>query len=203
VGSAGRAEQSIAGGANVKKDQILVAVIALVAGLLLGILFFGGKKDTVQVGGGVPMGGGAPTDYQQRIAEAKKIVAGDPKNLQAWIQLGNDYFDTDQVQEAINAYGKALELQPNNPNVLTDQGVMYRKMGWFDKAIANFEKAQQLDPKHLQSLYNLGVVYAQDLKQPAKAVPIWERYLQMDSSSPTAQQIRGMMDQTRSGTPGK
>jgi cytochrome c-type biogenesis protein CcmH/NrfG len=187
----------------VKKDQILVAVIALVAGLLLGVLFFGGKKDNVQVGGGVPMGGGAPTDYQQRIAEAKKIVAGDPKNLQAWIQLGNDYFDTDQIQEAINAYAKALELQPNNPNVLTDQGVMFRKMGWFDKAIANFEKAQQLDPKHLQSLYNLGVVYAQDLKQPAKAVPIWERYLQMDSTSPTAQQIRGMMDQTRSGTPGK
>ncbi|MBT0654624.1 tetratricopeptide repeat protein [Geomobilimonas luticola] len=181
-----------------KKEQILVAVIALVAGLLLGILFFGGKKDAVPVGGGVPMGGGAPADYQQRIAEVEKIVAREPGNVQAWIQLGNDYFDTDQTQKSINAYGKALELDPNNTNVLTDQGVMYRKMGWFDKAIANFEKAQKLDPKHLQSLYNLGVVYAQDLKQPAKAAEVWERYLKMDSTSPTAQQIKAMMEQFRS-----
>lgn len=180
-----------------KKEQILVAVIALVAGLLLGILFFGSKKDTSPVGG-MPMGGGAPADYQQRIAEVEKIVAKEPGNIQAWVQLGNDYFDTDQPQKAINAYGKALELDPNNPNVLTDQGVMFRKVGWFDRAIANFEKAQKLDPKHLQSLYNLGVVYAQDLKQPAKAAEIWDRYLKMDSTSPTAQQIKGMLEQFKS-----
>ena len=186
-----------------KKEQILVAVIALVAGLLLGILFFGGKKDSAPVGGGVPMGGGAPADYQQRIAEVEKIVAREPSNIQAWVQLGNDYFDTGQTQKSINAYGKALELDPNNTNVLTDQGVMFRKMGWFDKAIANFEKAQKLDPKHLQSLYNLGVVYAQDLKQPAKATEIWERYLKMDSTSPTAQQIKGMMEQFKSPSSGR
>ena len=186
-----------------KKEQILVAVIALIAGLLLGVLFFGSKKDSAPVDGGVPMGGGAPADYRQRIAEVEKIVAKEPNNTQAWIQLGNDYFDTDQTQKAINAYGKALELDPNNANVLTDQGVMYRKMGWFDKAIANFEKAQKLDPNHLQSLYNLGVVYAQDLKQPAKAAEAWARYLKLDSTSPTAQQIKGMMEQLKSPSSGK
>ena len=46
---------------------------------------------------------------------------------------------------------------------------MYRDIGQFDKAIANFEKANQVDPKHVQSLFNLGVVYAHDLKQPKKA----------------------------------
>ncbi len=186
-----------------KKEQILVAVIALVAGLLLGVLFFGSKKDSAPVDGGVPMGGGAPADYRQRISEVEKIVAKEPNNTQAWIQLGNDYFDTDQTQKAINAYGKALELDPNNANVLTDQGVMYRKMGWFDKAIANFEKAQKLDSNHLQSLYNLGVVYAQDLKQPAKAAEAWGRYLKLDSTSPTAQQIKGMMEQLKSPSSGK
>ena len=107
----------------------------------------------------IPAGSGSPTDYVSRIAEAEKIVAKDPKNLNAWLSLGNDYFDTEQAQKAINAYGKVLEIEPNNPNVLTDQGVMYRKVGWYDKALANFEKAQKLDPKHLQSLYNIGVVY--------------------------------------------
>jgi tetratricopeptide (TPR) repeat protein len=70
---------------------------------------------------------------------------------------------------------------------------MYRKVGWYDKALENFEKAQKLDPNHLQSLYNMGIIYAVDLKQPEKADPIWKRYLQMDPNSPTAMQIKSMM----------
>jgi tetratricopeptide (TPR) repeat protein len=183
-----------------KRENILFVLIALIIGMLGGYLIFSiaGKKETIPVGGGVPMGAGSPTDYQKRITEAEKIVARDPKNLQAWIQLGNDYYDTGQSQKAINAYGKALELKPNDPNVLTDQGVMLKQMGAFDKAIANFERAQQIDPKHLQSLYNMGVVYAEDLKQPDKAIKAWSRYLEIDPTSPTAQQIKGMLEQLKS-----
>ncbi len=187
------------------KENILYAVIALLAGILGTVLVLGvvnKSKTPVPAGGGVPMGAGSPTDYQARIAEAEKIVAADPKNYQVWLQLGNDYFDTDQAQKAVNAYGKALELEPSNPNVpnvLTDQGVMYRKMGLYDKAIANFERAIKVDPKHLQSLYNLGVVYANDLKQNAKAIEVWERYVKMDPLSPQGQQIKAMIDQLKAG----
>lgn len=187
-----------------KKETLLFVVIALVVGFLGGYLIFSiaGKKETIPVGGGVPMGAGSPTDYQKRITEAEKIVARDPKNLQAWIQLGNDYFDTGQAQKAISAYGKALELKPNDPNVLTDQGVMFKQVGAFDKAVANFERAQQIEPNHLQSLYNLGVVYAVDLKQPDKAIKVWNRYLELDSTSPTAQQIKAMVDQLKTNPKG-
>ncbi len=182
-----------------KKESILGIAAALIIGLLGGFLIFSvsTKKETPPVSSGLPQGAGTPTDYKQRIVEAEKIVAADPKNVQAWIQLGNDYFDTDQAQKSVDAYAKALELDPANTNVLTDQGIMYRKIGWFDKAIANFEKAQQIDPKHLQSLYNLGVVYAIDLKQLDKAEKAWSRYLQLDSTSPTAQQIKMQMDELK------
>ena len=182
-----------------KKENILMVVVALVVGLLGGYLVFSLSKKTesAPVGGGVPLGSGSPTDYQQRIAEAEKIVAREPKNLQVWVQLGNDYFDTDQPQKAVNAYGKALEIDPNNPNLLTDQGVMYRRIGWYDKAIANFEKASQIDPKHVQSLYNIGIVYAMDLKQADKAIKAWTRYLEIDSTSPQGQQVRGLVEQLK------
>jgi cytochrome c-type biogenesis protein CcmH/NrfG len=178
-----------------KKESILIAAVALIVGLLGGFLVFSmsstGKKQ--QPASTIPAGSGSPTDYVSRIAEAEKIVAKDPKNLNAWLSLGNDYFDTEQAQKAIHAYSQVLEIQPNNPNVLTDQGVMYRKVGWYDKALDNFVKAQKLDPNHLQSLYNLGIVYAVDMKQPEKAVPYWKKYLQMDPNSPTAMQIKSMM----------
>ena len=179
------------------KDSILIAVVALVVGLLGGYLIFSisnaGKAQ--QSGTAIPAGAGSPTDYTERIAQAEKVVAQDPKNLNAWISLGNDYFDTEQSQKSINAYNKALEIEPNNPNILTDQGVMFRKIGWYDKALANFEKANKIDPNHLQSLYNAGIVYAVDLKQPDKAVPYWNKYLSLDSNSPTAIQIKGLMEQ--------
>ena len=185
-----------------KNESIWIAVVALIVGILggylIGTISTTGKSQ--QESASIPSGAGTPTDYTRRIIEAEKIVAQDPKNLNAWIALGNDYFDTEQAQKAINAYGKALEIEPNNPNVLTDQGVMYRKMGWYDKAIANFEKAQQIEPRHLQSMYNMGVVYFVDMKQPEKTIPVWTKYLTIDSSSPTASQIKGMMEKMGSGT---
>jgi cytochrome c-type biogenesis protein CcmH/NrfG len=145
---------------------------------------------------------GVNMDYQRRIATAEQVVARDPKNLQAWIELGNDYFDTQQRQKAIEAYARALELDPKNPNVLTDQGVMYRETGAFDKAVANFEKANSIDPNHMQSLFNLGVVYAYDLKKPDKAVAAWNRIIERNPMSPNAAQARqAIEDVKRSGVP--
>lgn len=187
------------------KDNILYIIIALLVGVLGTVLVLGvankNKQPATQADGGMQVGAPSPADVQQRITEAEKIVAQDPSNRQAWVQLGNDYFDTNQPQKAITAYGKALELQPNDPNVLTDQGVMYKNVGWYDKAAANFEKAAQISPNHVQSLYNLGVVYASDLKQPEKAIETWNRFLKVDSSSPQAQQVRAMIEQVKS-TPG-
>lgn len=188
-----------------KKDSILIAVVALIVGLLGGYLIFSisnaGKAQ--QLNANIPTGAGSPTDYTQRIAQAEKVVAQDPKNLNAWISLGNDYFDTEQSQKAINAYSKALEIEPNNPNVLTDQGVMFKKVGWYDKALANFEKASKIDPNHLQSLFNAGIVYAVDLKQPEKAAPYWKKYLSLDSNSPTAMQVKALMEQPGKALPPK
>lgn len=187
-----------------KSENMVFIVVALLVGLLGGFLIFSvTNKDK----GGtapqtMPMGSGSPADYSQRIIEAEKILAQDPKNYQVWVQLGNDYFDTEQPQKSVNAYAKALEIDSNRqdtPNVLTDQGVMYRKMGLFDKAVANFEKANQLDPKHLQSLYNLGVVYANDLKQTDKAIAAWQRYVALDPMSPQGQQVKAMIDELKAG----
>lgn len=183
------------------KETTIVAVAALIIGFLLGALV-GAKfmSGSVTPAGqqAMPQAGGAmvnPGQSAARIAELEQVVAKDPKNLQAWITLGNDYFDANQAQKAVQAYGKALAIDPNNANVLTDQGVMFRALGFFDRALANFEKANKLDPKHLQSLYNIGIVYAVDLKQPAKARATFEALLQKDQTSDLARQAREMLQQ--------
>lgn len=135
--------------------------------------------------GGMP---GAPQGVEQRIAIAKQLVAQNPKDVQAWISLGNDYFDTRQFQLAVDAYGNALALNPKNPDVLTDQGVMYRELGQFDKALANFLKANEVAPTHMQSLFNAGVVYAYDKKDAKKAEETWLKVIANDKSGRFAAQ---------------
>jgi cytochrome c-type biogenesis protein CcmH/NrfG len=132
----------------------------------------------------------APIDAAAQIATAQGVVERDPKNVRAWVALGNLYFDTHQHQKSVDAYARALELEPDSPDVLTDQGVMYRALGAYDKAVANFEKASRLAPQHLQSLFNLGVVYAFDLKDRARAEAAWNKILQIAPTSEHAAQAR-------------
>jgi len=130
------------------------------------------------------------SEVAQRIAAARAALAKDPKNAKLWIALGNDYFDTHQAQLSVDAYAKALELEPNNPDVLTDQGVMFRELKKFDLAVANFEKANRINPQHVQSIYNAGVVYGFDLHNTPKAVEAFNKVIAADPSSPQAAQAR-------------
>jgi len=140
--------------------------------------------------GGMPQAAVPSPEVFQRIEMNQKLVAKDPKLVGIWIQLGNDYFDTRQQQKAIDAYAKALALNPNNPDVLTDQGVMYRDLGRFDEAIANFEKSAKIDPSHVQSSYNLGVVWSNDKHDNAKAAAAFNRVISIAPSSPQAAEAR-------------
>ena len=140
-------------------------------------------------------------NLQQKLGELKNIVAADPTNFQAWVALGNEYFDSNQLMDAIEAYDKALEIQPNSPDVLTDQGVMFKRLGWFDRAIQNFNKANQLDPTHATSVYNLGVVYRYDLQDFAKAQQAWTRFLEINPTGPGSDRVRQDLESMRAQQP--
>jgi cytochrome c-type biogenesis protein CcmH/NrfG len=131
-----------------------------------------------------------PLEVMDRIKATRAILDQDPRNDKAWISLGNDYFDLQQARESVDAYAKALALAPDNPDVLTDQGIMYRQLKDYPRAIADFKQAGKLDPRHLQSLYNLGIVYADDLEQPQEALKAWNRILVIAPAGPLADQAR-------------
>ena len=68
----------------------------------------------------------AGVNYEKEAALLKDILKNDPKNLQAWIKLGNKSMDAQRFHEAIEAYSKALEIDPKNVNVRVDMGTCYR-----------------------------------------------------------------------------
>jgi cytochrome c-type biogenesis protein CcmH/NrfG len=121
--------------------------------------------------------GAAFQSNTEELREAKKFAEQNPKNLSAWVTLGNLYFDSQQPNESIAAYTKALAIDPKDPNVITDRGIMYRAIGDFDSAIADFRKAADLDPTHYQSLYHLGLVLLHDKRDIKGAKAAWDKMM--------------------------
>jgi cytochrome c-type biogenesis protein CcmH/NrfG len=143
----------------VKKETLYMACL-----LALAIGFFGGVMFGIfKSGPSGPTQAAAPVqptsmpqsdaDLSNEIAMLEREVAANPSNVAAWINLGNNYFDTAQHEKSIQAYRKALALAPNNANVWTDMGVMYRRSGQPKEAVKAFDKAVEVDPKHETSRF--------------------------------------------------
>lgn len=177
---------------TVKTQTMAVAVVvALVVGFMGGVIY-----SSVQGGGSgggyspapqqaaspSPAKGGAPSppasvnpQMASNILSLEQRVAANANDAEAWMQLGNTYFDTNNFAKAINAYNRYLALQPNNPNVLTDLGIMYRNNGQPTEAIAAFDRAMAIDPQHVQAPFNKGIVLMNDVHDHQGAIAVWQK----------------------------
>jgi len=183
----------------VRKETLwLVSLLALAVGFFGGVMFGIYKSDT-----GAPVASSpAPAAVAgggNRIASLEMKTVQNPQNVQAWIELGNAFFDSDQYEKAIQAYTKALELKPDNANVLTDMGVMYRRAGKPQEAINAFERAMAVDPKHEVSRFNKGIVLLHDLKDTQAAIKAWEELLEVNpvAMTPSGQSVDQMISQMK------
>ena len=178
-----------------KKESILFLAVALVVGILVGVIVGNKSSGPAQ---STPAANVSPTappvNFDQNIKMLNEVLVREPQNRNAWVQLGNAYFDTNRFLESIEAYEKALELDPNDPNVLTDQGVMFRRLGWFDKALDNFNKAATISPTHSQSIYNAYIVYRQDLNDFEGAKRTATRFLELQPNSQASAQLRADLE---------
>ena len=115
----------------------------------------------------------------------------------ALIKLANLYFDRESFNQAITYYEKAIAINPNDPNVLTDLGIMYRRVGNPEKAVSLFQQARKVDPAHENATLNLGIVYFHDLNDKASALKAWEDYLALGAQGERVDQIRRTVEQLR------
>jgi cytochrome c-type biogenesis protein CcmH/NrfG len=188
----------------VRKETFwLVTLLALAVGFFGGVMFAVLKSDTGVVTGTpqarAPQAQVATPARPDMIAALEDETAKNPQNSEAWAQLGNEYFDSDQFEKAIWAYQKALELAPNNANVWTDLGVMYRRSGKPTEAIQAFDKAIEVDPKHEPSRLNKGIVLLHDLQDFDGAIAAWEGLLEVNpiAMAPTGRSVDEMIQQMK------
>lgn len=183
-----------------KRGRVLTWLVIFVAGFLAGIVFSAWRLDVIGGPSGPPAqsaSGTTESQREKRIAGLEKMLTADPGNIEALIQLGNDYFDSGKHQKAVETYQKALESQPRNTAVLTDLGISFRKMGKPQKAVEAFQEALQIEPNQPVALFNLGIVYRDDLKDLPSALKAWETFLEKAGDAPYAVMVRPWVMQLR------
>ncbi len=174
------------------ETTIIIALVAMVVGFFVGEIanVSKGRKDPpVQVASPPRQVPGMPTlspGNTSRILELERKLASRPGDGEAWIELGNLYFDDNQTQPAIKAYKKALELHPYNADVWTDLGVMYRRNGQPFEALAAFNRTIEIDPDHEQSRFNKGIVFMHDLDDRPNAIKALEDLLKVKPLAKTS-----------------
>lgn len=187
---------------HIRKETFwLVTLLALAVGFFSGVMFGVFKSETVAVPGrpAPPQAQAPDSGKAGMIASLEKETRSNPGNFEAWVELGNLYFDSDQYQKSIDAYRKALEINPDNPNVWTDMGVMYRRSGNPQKAIESFDKAIELDPQHEVSRMNKGIVLLHDLQDVDGALEAWEGLLEVNpvAMAPTGRSVDEIVQQLK------
>ena len=106
-------------------------------------------------------GAGAPRDYYPRAkAAAEKALELDDKLGEAHTSLGNVLFRYLELAESTREFEQGIELNPNYPTAHQWYGRLALLMtGQFDRAIAEVNRAVELDPVSPIIHADLGTVY--------------------------------------------
>jgi cytochrome c-type biogenesis protein CcmH/NrfG len=185
-----------------KKVAILATVVAFVIGFGTGItiVILKGKpvKSMMTLITPSPIAQEPISiELMEKIEDLKEMVKKDPEDLDAWMKLGNIYFEHNRYREAIEAYSQYLSLKPVDPDIRTNMGIMLSRLGDYDGAIEEFRKAVESDPKHMNSWYYLGFTLLHDKQNPNEAIKAWEDYLKVEPKGERANQVRVLLERLK------
>ena len=197
----------------------VLSVICLLLGVAIGYLARGSASPqstgspvlTSALAAGVPagMGGGAPPtgarqpptpEQLRRMADtqAQPLLAqlkDDPNNAELLYKIGNLYYDAQQYPEAVKYYESSLKINPEANDVRTDMATAYHFMGQPDRAIQEYNQVLEIDPKHANALFNVGMVKWQDKMDMNGAVAAWKRLLVMNPDYPQRDRVQTLIAQ--------
>jgi Flp pilus assembly protein TadD len=106
-------------------------------------------------------------------------------NIVACNKLGSFYSRQGRMTEAMVYYARALQINPDDPDVLYDLGNAFAQRGDWDNAISSYRHALQVTPDQADILNNLGFALATK-KQFADAIACFEAALKLNPDSASA-----------------
>ena len=117
-------------------------------------------------------------------------ACGDP--TQGHLKAGNNFTSAGQFAEAVEEYEAALELDPDNVDVMTNLGVAYYQLGQPTMAIDMYNKAIEIAPEDADIRSNLAASYVQQYEPEGTTEPLemaleqYQKAIELDPDLPEA-----------------
>jgi tetratricopeptide (TPR) repeat protein len=96
-----------------------------------------------------------PLDKQKKInseiKKLEKLIKSNPKDDEAYYNMGIAYNNKQDYDKAIECYKKSLELNPKKDEAYYNMGVAYIMKEDYKKAIIQYEKAKEINPNNNQA----------------------------------------------------
>ena len=108
-----------------------------------------------------------------RYHEALAVLHGAVRHRPEWgdglLFLGDLSKAVGLIDEAAQAYAKAIDLDPSNAAAFYNLACCQQAVGAFDLALENYNQATVLDPEFIDAYFNIGNVYQQRQQHPFAA----------------------------------
>lgn len=113
----------------------------------------------------------ASHDTPNAVKVLRQAIVQDPKDTLLYVDFADLAMDHQSFEAGVEMVDSGLRLQPAAAQLYLARGVLYVQMAQFDKAEADFSKAEQLDPRQGLSAVAEGLVAEErDQSDPNKAL---------------------------------
>ena len=117
--------------------------------------------------------------YGEAARLLKTIVAADPKDFEAWTELGNAHFAQGNQGEAEKAFQRALEEQPSYTLALLNLGKLHYNQKNYEAAVQLLDQLVSAHPESAEARRFLGESYLR-VKKGSLAVKELEEAARLD-----------------------
>jgi tetratricopeptide (TPR) repeat protein len=119
--------------------------------------------------------------FDQFVKEVEEAIRLDPKYAEAMNYLGYSYAEKDmKLTEAMDLIKRALAIKPDDGAYVDSLGWTHFKLGQWDDAVRELERAVSLLPDDAVIHEHLGEAY---LEEPSRARESWLRSLELDPTN--------------------
>ncbi len=129
-------------------------------------------------------------DPEPALQNYRAAVLRDPAFFEAYHNLGTVAYEAGYLPESLTAFESALALNPRAANSRYNFAIALRKSGFPQDAANELERTLTDETRDVQGHFALGNLYAQQLRQPAKARTHYERVLLLNPDHPQATNLR-------------
>jgi len=129
--------------------------------------------------------------FLSAVKQAQSITYQYPEAFMVWNILGASNAEIGMLDEAIDAYNKAILLKPDYAKTYNNMGIALRKQGNLNEAIEVYKKAISLKPDYVHAYYNMGIIL-KDQNKLAEAVNSYKKALYLKPDYAEAYNGMGM-----------